>query len=102
MKKSNQISVFAKIVQLHSLPSLTALQNIYKSLELMMQTLSPTARNKMRIIYPAHGKHQSSEIKKRGTKEIALDGLRGTTLGQKKQVPFMQATKTHQRENWRM
>lgn len=39
-KKCNQISVFAKIVQLHSFPSLTVLQNIYKSLELMMQTES--------------------------------------------------------------
>lgn len=57
-----------------------------------MQTLSPTVRNKMRIIYTAHSKYQSSEIKKE-THEIAMDGLRGALLGQKKQVPFMQATK---------
>lgn len=40
----------------------------------------------MRIIYTTHSKYQS----KKEANEMALDGLWGTMLGRKKQVPFRQ------------
>lgn len=67
----------------------------------MMQTLSPMVRNKMRIIYIAHSKYQSSEIKKRD-KRNHNGWATGNYAGTEEAGSFHAGNKTHQRGNWKM